>query len=375
MSNLEPFFTKINYSASNEDGAAELDVLRVEPSDRVFCITGSGARTLDLLTGDPSEIVSIDFNKSQNFLLQFKMAAYHLASYREFSQLLGLVECNARLDLFRKVEQHLDNESAEFWRSRRKLIERGVLYCGSWERWQRRMASAGIFRRRQIRKLWNAPDLQTQGLIWKQHWSGRFMKGFIAIISNRFLWERIIREPGARLIPQNFDVANYIKECLDRMVSHSLLRSNPWANLLFFGRYLDECHLPPHLSEKNFGSIRDRLNRITIVNDSINRWLTANEVEFNAFSLSDFSSYADANAYQAVWEAVVRRAATNAKFCERFFLVPRGSIESKLDPNQAESWQCRLTESLHQSQKMAQRDHTGLYSFRIGTVTGKQTNR
>lgn len=365
------FFNQINFSASNEDGAAELSGLNIQPTDRVLCVTGSGARTLDILIGNPAEIVSIDLNETQNHLLKLKIAAYGLDDYHQFSQLIGLTPCDDRMSLFERIQNRLDKETCDYWRRHAKSVRHRILYCGTWEQSQRWMARAGIFRRRRIAELWNAADLETQRQLWQRHWSGSFMRVFLAMISNRFLWTHVIREPGAKLIPPDVNVAENIKQCLDRMVDHSLLRTNPWANLLFFGRYLEGCTLPPHLQEHNFERVRDRLHRIKIVTNSVVSYLQETELPFDAFSLSDFSSYADANAYQATWQAVVQRAAPNAKFCERFFLVPRNSIESKLDFDIAASWQRRLDEIPELSRQIFKQDHTGLYAFRCGSISAE----
>jgi S-adenosylmethionine:diacylglycerol 3-amino-3-carboxypropyl transferase len=84
------FFEKINYSASNEDGDSESEALQIRNSDVVLCITGSGARTLDLLIDNPSKIYSIDFNPTQNYLLKLKMAAYQALEYEEFCEFIDV---------------------------------------------------------------------------------------------------------------------------------------------------------------------------------------------------------------------------------------------------------------------------------------------
>ena len=65
----EDFFNKINYSASNEDSESERIALSLTSEDTVLCITGSGARSLDLLVDSPKEIVSIDFRQSLRYPL------------------------------------------------------------------------------------------------------------------------------------------------------------------------------------------------------------------------------------------------------------------------------------------------------------------
>ena len=70
---MNSFLETINYSSSNEDSYSEWKALSIGPDDSILCITGSGSRPLDLLIKGPREIVSLDFNPCQNFLLKFKI--------------------------------------------------------------------------------------------------------------------------------------------------------------------------------------------------------------------------------------------------------------------------------------------------------------
>lgn len=69
------FADTLNYSASNEDGRCELRALELTEVDTVVCITGSGGRTLDLLTAGPRRIFSVDMIPCQGFLMELKLSA------------------------------------------------------------------------------------------------------------------------------------------------------------------------------------------------------------------------------------------------------------------------------------------------------------
>ena len=117
----DDFFNKINYSASNEDSESERLALRLNSEDTVLCITGSGARSLDLLVDSPKKIVSIDFNPAQNFLLELKMAAFKALTYDELMEFLGVRSSEVRLVMFNKLKAHLSPNALDFWQKRMKL--------------------------------------------------------------------------------------------------------------------------------------------------------------------------------------------------------------------------------------------------------------
>ena len=365
------FFTQINYSAANEDSSSELSALKLTNTDKVVCITGSGARPLDLLAADPQTIFSVDFNHAQNHLLNLKIAAFQSLEYDEFARFIGLNTAARPSCVFEKVLENLDSDSHAFWDQNQKLIERGLLYCGTWERLLCWISKGTVLRRRHVDGLLNASDLEAQKAYWQKHWSGFFFKTFLRVAFNRFLWTSIIREPGAKLIPKDLDAAAYLYRCIEKMAHHSLLRENPYANLLFHGRYKSGCQLPYHLQEENFSTIKSRVSSIKVVTAPLNEFLAKHPNQIDAFSLSDFSSYAPNDLYHSIWNNVVTSAKSNARFCERFFMVKMDELlKQTANRRQIEPWESRLSEDYNLMQALGDTDHTCIYSFRAGTILG-----
>ncbi len=356
------FFSKINYSASNEDTAAELAALKLNRADHVLCVTGSGARGLDLLTADPQRIVCVDFNPTQNHLLNLKIAAYRLLEYEDFLIFMGIVP-SAHPDLhFDSVIKSLNAQSNAYWRDRRSLVQRGLIYCGTWEKLLRAMSKMTVFRQKHIDGLLNAEALSAQQDYWEKFWTGPFLRRVLNIIATRWVWTTIIREPGAKIIPRDFNVAEYLFQSLQSMARRTLLRENPFANLIFYGRYTSDCILPLHLQEANFDSIKQRVDRLDVVTAPLHEYLFNNPAVFDAFSLSDFSSYASPSLYQEIYSSVRYSAKDKARFCERFFLVKRDR----------EDWNLPVIESIELANHLEQLDHTCMYTFRAGHVIAAQ---
>lgn len=359
------FFSKINYSACNEDSESERKALQLTPTDTVLCITGSGARPLDLLIDNPKKIISIDFNPTQNYLLALKIAAYQTLSYAEFTSFLGLEDTYSRQKLYQKVATQLAAEAKSYWDKNTELIESGILYTGTWERLLKCMANMAFFRKGKVKKLMQATSLDVQRDYWHSQWDTPVWRSFLKLLCNRFLWTRIIREPGALLIPPDFSMNNYMHARLNHLASHHLLRENHFANLLFYGRYQSDCQLPIHLRKEWFDTLRQRVQTIEIVTGSLVDEL-ANEAWVNqltAYSLSDFSSYANMEMYTTIWQRIADYSSPGARFCERQFLVKRNP-ETLHDAIQRNS----LLEAILQ-----QEDSSAIYSFCVGTIQSKNS--
>jgi S-adenosylmethionine-diacylglycerol 3-amino-3-carboxypropyl transferase len=342
------FFEAINYAASHEDGRSEQRALALGHDARVLCITGSGARVLDLLIAGPRELVAIDVNPAQTHLLALKLAVLQTMSYEEHLRFLGLLDAphsarsarssaacaqsaagpthdSHRAVLYARTRPLLSNETRAFWDRHGKAIERGVFYAGRWERFLRVMVAPAAFVRRQlIDELFVCGSLEQQAALWRERWNTPGWDRYLRVLANRWAWTKLVREPGMRHIPGELDIVAYIKGRFDRAAETTLFRDSPWCWLIFRGFLSATGPLPPHLSREHFVSLREHAHRVTAVTDSLSSYLARDEAgTFSAYSVSDFGSYADDRAYAETWRAIAHRAAPEARVCERQFLVPR----------------------------------------------------
>ena len=357
----QEFFGQIVYSSANEDGRSEIAALAMTSSDRVVAITGSGARALDLLLGNPREVVAVDFNPKQNFLLELKIAAYRHLNYEEFESFLGLKASSARSQAYQGLRTYLSKPAREFFDSNPRLLKDGVLYCGAWERYFKIFSWLLLPRRRTLTKLFAARNLSEQNEIWQKNWSKGIWNWGMVLLSSPLVWKYVLREPGIYSVPGDFDISRYLKQRFDHAAQHFLFRETPYMSLLLRGRYDPQESLPLHLQRQNFATIRDRLDRISLHTGSLTEFLSAveNAATIDCFSLSDTSSYANGDEYQLLWEGVLASARPQARFCERHFLV-------KFAPHLAQG---RILRNEDLEARLSQSDNTFIYSFVAGTVS------
>ena len=85
-------FQQVVYSGCWEDTETELAALDLRQGARVLSITAGGSRSLGLLEANPSEVLSVDLNPSQNFLLELKRAsALGARDWEQHAAFLGLL--------------------------------------------------------------------------------------------------------------------------------------------------------------------------------------------------------------------------------------------------------------------------------------------
>lgn len=312
------------YSASNEDTRSEIEALGPEGKS-LLCITASGSRTFDLLIANPARIVSIDQNPAQTAFAELLAASYRQLSYAEFSGFAGITPNPDRQAQLDRLFPSLPAEAAAFWRRNRDAIDGGLIYCGKWEghlRLIQRMA--GRRRRNLAERLLAAPGLGAQLDLWREEWDDGQWRLFLRLLAVRPFWIYVLREPGMRFVPPEFDMRAYVRGRFDHAARTTRFAEAPFAWLMLNGAYRADV-LPPYLTEAGFEQIRDRIDRVTFLTASLQDHLARCDAgSFGGASLSDYSSYCDAGMQRTVWAGLARAMAPGGRVCERKFFNKSG---------------------------------------------------
>lgn len=356
---MSKFFNKIIYSASNEDGFSEIQALEINESDTILTITGSGSRSIDLLIQSPKKIISIDFNKTQNYLLRLKIAGYKHLDYEDFLTLMWVDNKMQSLEVFESIKNYLDDETKSFFEKNSYLFANWVIYSWVWEKINISFSKLFCFKKSKIEKLFASKNIKEQENFWKKEFDTWLLRVMLKIITNRFLWTHVIREPGAKLIKKDFDVIQYTIEKLRHLMGVSLLRDNDFANLIFLWNY--QYSLPIHLKKEYYETIKKNIDTIEIVDGSILDYVKdKNKInEITWYSLSDFCSYAPDDFYKSVWENIVKNSQNGTKFCERQYLI-------KQNP---EKYFPQIKRNSQLEKEIEKTDKTFIYTFCIWFIT------
>ena len=291
----------------------------------MLCVTGSGARSLDLLIKKPASVVSIDINPAQNFLLELKMRAIEKLDRADFMSFIGVTPCHRRSQVYRALRTSLSVEAKAFWDNHTKMVDKGVIYQGGWERYFSQLS----FLIRQARplllkKLFSCRTIEEQAFVWNKGWNNAEWRGFIRFLSSRLVWKYFFRDPGFyRFVHVRFSIPDYSLARFAFAFENILLCQSPYANLLFWGKYDPDGVLPIHLQEEHYRTIQSRIPSIRLVTRSLGDYLENKGARFDKYSLSDFSSYTGWEEYKRIWKGLVRTAKNEAVVCERQYLVKR----------------------------------------------------
>ena len=323
------FFNQINYSFANEDGASERTALQLTGGDTALCIAGSGARAFDLLVGEaPQKLWAIDFNPCQIFLLELKVAAIKALNYSEFAAFSGMTPApsSQRQRVYAGLRRALSAPARSFWDTRADLLGRGVLLCGTWERWLSRLAQLPRTHGALLRRLVDCTTLAEQRALWERASSPRLWRWGLNLLGQRWLWQHVLREPGIAFVPRDFDIGAYLHARIGHLLSQQLLAESFFAQWMILGQVRHAQAYPAHLQPAGYAQVQHNINCLGWQHASLQGFLGERTgPPVTALSLSDFGSYTSAAEYRAIWRALLQHCAHGARVCERQFLV-------KLDP-------------------------------------------
>jgi S-adenosylmethionine-diacylglycerol 3-amino-3-carboxypropyl transferase len=314
------FFETLNYSSVNEDWRSEAAALQLSDGDRVICVTGSGARPLDLLAAAEVPIVAIDASTPQNHLLRLKMAAILGLEFPDYARFLGLDQAPTRWRRSVLAGLLLSDEARAYWGEQRRMVDRGVIYEGRFERHFRRLSFlARVLRPRAIRELLAFEDLEAQRRFVEARWDTVAWRAVYSFVTHPLISRMFFGDPGyyehTQLRP-----GRTIFERMNRGLTHWLARDSFMVHLVLTGR-LSPRDLPPHLTAEGVRRIRPRLERVEVVDAELGEWLASAGRTFDRFSLSDVPSYMDEGSVAELVQNVDRAAAPGARVAIRQFLT------------------------------------------------------
>lgn len=355
------FFSSINYSSCNEDPSTELEALRISPGDVVACITGSGDRPLHMLLGDPAQVCAFDVNRVQNHLLELKIAAIRLLEYADYLMFLGVREDGGkqkRKQVYKALRKELSPGAARWFDANSGIIRRGVIYSGRWEKYFRLSSRCiRMWRGKKVEQLFSISDMDTQRAFVENHWDTRLWRIFLRLSFNPLLFKTLLRDPGFYThIQPGFSPSAYIYRRMKSYLQNQLANESFMMALIFHGRFVSEKHYPAYLKERNYALLRERVDRVTIHNLSLEDLLESPlAVYCNKYSLSDVASFLDEKTFLKVLDLISQQP--GCRFCLRDFLTKRVLPSGCTSP---------VTFYPELQEAMARKDRSIGYTFMIG---------
>jgi S-adenosylmethionine-diacylglycerol 3-amino-3-carboxypropyl transferase len=353
----------IVFSACNEDSRCEMAAFGSVEGKRLLCVTAGGGRVLNLIAGKPAEIWAVDLNPAQNALLELKIASMRELDHAGYLAFLGARPSAERLATYERLRARLSPGAQGFFDAHGPLIDGGVLMQGKLERFLSRLAKLmRLSHPLGVSRLFAFDDLAEQRRFLGR-WDMLLWRAIAKNVARRWVMQVFSGDPGFyRYVPTDIALHRAIYERVYGYFWHHLARENPLMQIVFFGRYVYEPALPIYLNAATYERTKAALEHVHIetitatVHDALDYGARR---AFDAFSISDISSYLDDAAHDCLFERVLGAARPGALLCSRSNIYHR--------PLAAEHAQ-RIARDGALERQLAIDDHSCVHEFLVGKI-------
>lgn len=355
------FYKRLNYSLGNEDWCVEEQALQVKSGDKVVCVTASGDRPLHLLMTDCAEIISIDMNQVQNYLLDLKLQAIAHLDYEAYLAFMGCEPTAHRLALFARIKPYLTKDAANFWEKNQKMISKGIIYQGLIERFTGVAAKIfNVVRHKKIQTLLSFTDIESQREFVERSWDTLVWRRFVEVLVNSKILSYVLNDPGLNShVDSDLNSGQYIYQRMQRYLTTNLARNSALIQLIFIGKVLPEAYFP-YLTYEGHSKIRRNIERLHYRTDNIIEFLQRQEKNsVDVFSMSDIASYMPQSIFEHLMNAIYHAAKSGARFCLREFMSQR-KIPGNLTAN--------FVRETELEEKLELEETNFVYRFLVGEV-------
>jgi S-adenosylmethionine-diacylglycerol 3-amino-3-carboxypropyl transferase len=301
--------------------------LGIISGDRVMTITSGGCNTLGFLLHDPALIYAVDINSSQSHLMELKLAATRKLDYEEFVGFIGLTNNTRRLQVYEMLKKELSEQALDFWDNNTRLIKRGIIMNGRYERFVKIVSRLIrlIQGKNRINKLFVNQSIKEQELFFQTKWNTWRTR----LIFNLFFNKQILAKRGLDAEYFHFDDgSDSFAESFFNRFSHVLTKiktvDNYFLHLYLKGKYRNPKEVPTHFQEGNYEAVKEKLSRINLITADAKKWLTEMpEGSINCFALSNICELMSVKETEELFKEVFRTATNGARICFRNLMIPR----------------------------------------------------
>jgi len=274
---------------------------------------------------DCAEIISIDMNHVQNFLLELKLAAINHLDFDKYLAFLGCTPCSNRLSTFMQIKFALSPEAAQYWLKNKDMINSGIIYQGMVERLTKVVGKfLRLMRRKKINKLFSFTNLSEQREFAEEHWDTKLWRKMFEFFTNPKISRLILTDPGLNSYTDySTHPGVYINQRINRYLQNNLARNSPLLQLILTGEVTPDAYFP-YLTEDGYYKIRRDTSRLKLITTNIVEYLNNHkESHVDCFSLSDIASYMPQEAFESLLKGIRHSAKPGARFCLREFISKR----------------------------------------------------
>ena len=314
----------LKYSNCWEDAFLLNSSLKVDQESKIMSIASAGDNSFMLLTGNPKEMLCLDMNEIQLWVTQLKEQAIKLLDYQEFLQLMGFQNCEDRMHIYKKVEDHLSPDARKFFTS--EMINDGIIHQGKFEQYFQLFAHKvlpWIHTKKRINELFESDpfDEWQHEHFYTHKWNTWRWRLFFKIFFSRYVMGKFGREPE-KLKEVKGNVGQRIFAQAEKHLRTHHVTNNYMLEYTLKGKF--ENNLPPYAQEQFFNKIKTWLqnNSIQYFHGDLKQCLNQYS-DFNRFNLSNIFEYMPPEVFNDQTELLHQKSASDSIYSYWNLMVTR----------------------------------------------------
>jgi S-adenosylmethionine-diacylglycerol 3-amino-3-carboxypropyl transferase len=319
--------SQLIFSLNWEDPASDLQALRIKPGDKVMAITSGCCNALEFLLHDPEQVYTLDINPAQTYLMELKTAAIKHLSFESYRDLMGLSSTTDRSDIYASLRSHLSPGAREFWDEQGKIIRKGLVMSGRYENFVRLAGWAIRFLqgRKRVLRLFQEKSLEEQQRYFDEVFNTRRFRAIFPLLFNK----RMLARKGLNADYFHFhDGSSSFAESFYNRARHAMrdlpIKGNYFLALYLQGQYNSPEEVPEYLKPENFSTLKERIDRITLITDDAKEWLMRMpDSTIDCFSLSNICELKSENDTDLLFREISRVGKNGGRCCFRNLMIPR----------------------------------------------------
>jgi S-adenosylmethionine-diacylglycerol 3-amino-3-carboxypropyl transferase len=306
-------FSIIRYANCWEDTEVLLKALNIRKGGVYLSIISGGDNTFSLLTAYPKKVVGVDISKAQIALFYLKKEAIKNLTYQEVLKFLGVYPSVERILIYKKLESFLPSESRVFWNKNLNDIKKGIIFSGKFERYFkifRQYVIPFVHNKKTINSLFVRKNKERRAEFFYKEWNSLRWKLMFGVFFSRPVMGRLGRDPEFFNYVE-VPVANNIKNRVDQGLVNLPANENPYVDFILNGNFK---HILPHyLREENFNIIKSNLDKLIVVEGSVEKGLKK-KFSFDGYNLSDIFEYLDYNTFEGIYKSLLKSGKKGCRF-------------------------------------------------------------
>lgn len=300
-------FSQIRYAQCWEDADILLAGLDIREGDVCLSIAAAGDNAIAMVSGAPARVIAIDLSPAQIACVDLRVAAYQCLEHEGLLALIGSIEHDDRMSLYRKCRSQMTEDSRRFWDAHTEAIVRGIGGAGKFERYFatfRTRIVPLIHNRDTVERLLVSRPLEERRVFYRDKWDNSRWRMLFKVFFSRPVMGRLGRDPAFFRY-----VKGSVSDRIFERTRYALIdlepADNPYLQWILTGRHTTA--LPYALRPENFEAIRANIHRLEYRTGSLESYLDdLGPRSVDKFNLSDIFEYMSIENYEALLALLAR---------------------------------------------------------------------